>query len=194
MGIDTLAVRPVTYLAANIPGSAAAGKALRNASSYVIDKSLATAITGNPKKQLPAFEKWRLFSVESSNPLERRLKKIDNFLSGFRSVGKYTGLGFQLSSDAKRFVKARARTIEKYLESIEKKSYDLAKSFEGQYNTLTTSPASKDYYLDQVLAYLKGQVKLSELPKILQGSAKNLHPAEIHAQLQEPCDHNGVSE
>jgi hypothetical protein len=88
-GVD-LAVRPITYLAANIPGSAAAGKALRNASSYVIDKSLATAITGNPKKQLPAFEKWRLFSVESSNPLQRRLKKIDNFLSGFRSVGKYT--------------------------------------------------------------------------------------------------------
>jgi hypothetical protein len=173
-GIDLLAVRPATYLAANIPGSAAAGKALRNASSYVIDKSLATVITGNPTKQLPAFEKWRLFSVESSNPLQRRLKKIDNFLSGFRSVGKYTGLGFQLSSDAKRFIKGRARTIEKYLESIEKKSYDLAKSFEGQYNTLTTSPASKDYYLDQVLAYLKGQAKLSELPKILQGSAQNL--------------------
>ena len=79
-GIDLLAVRPATYLAANIPGSAAAGKALRNASSYVIDKSLSTVITGNPTKQLPAFEKWRLFSVESSNPLQRRLKKIDNFL------------------------------------------------------------------------------------------------------------------
>jgi len=173
-GIDTLAVRPVTYLAANIPGSTAAGKVLRNASSYVVDKALSTAITLNPTKQLPAFEKWRLFSVQSKDPLQRRLKKIDNFLSGFRSVGKYTGLGFQLSSEAKRFVKARSRTIEKYLESIEKKSYDLAKSFEGQYNTLTTSPASKDYYLDQVLAYLKGQVKLTELPKILQGSAKNL--------------------
>ena len=108
-GIDTLAVRPATYLAANIPGSTAAGKALRNASSYVIDKSLATVITGNPTKQLPAFEKWRLFSVESSNPLQKRLKKIDNFLSGFRSVGKYTGLGFQLSSDAKRFIKGRAK-------------------------------------------------------------------------------------
>ena len=80
--------------------------------------------------------------------IQRKLKRIDNFLSGFRSVGKYTGLGFQLSSDAKRFIKARSRTIEKYLESIEKKSYNLAKSFEGQYNTLTTSPASKDYYLD----------------------------------------------
>jgi hypothetical protein len=173
-GVDTLVVRPVTYLAANIPGSETAGRAIRNASSYAIDKGLSTVITGNPTKQLPEFSKWRLFSVESSNPLQKKLKKIDNFLSGFRSVGKYTGLGFQLSSDAKRFIKGRARTIEKYLESIEKKSYDLAKSFEGQYNTLTTSPASKDYYLDQVLSYLKGQAKLTELPKILQGSAQNL--------------------
>ena len=172
-GVD-LAIRPVTYLAANIPGSAAAGKAIRNASSYVIDKSLSTAITGNPTKQLPEFSKWRMFSVESSDPLQKRLKKIDNFLSGFRSVGKFTGESFQLTSGAKRQIKGRARTIEKYLESIEKKSYDLAKSFEGQYNTLTTSPASKEYYLDQVLSFLKGQAKLSELPKILQGSAQNL--------------------
>ena len=62
----------------------------------MIDKALSTAITLNPKKQLPAFEKWRLFSVQSSDPLQRKLKRIDNFLSGFRSVGKYTGLGFQL--------------------------------------------------------------------------------------------------
>jgi hypothetical protein len=172
-GVD-LAVRPVTYLAANIPGSATAGKAIRNASSYVIDKSLSTAITGNPTKQLPEFNKWRMFSVESSDPLQARLKKIDNFLSGFRSVGKFTGESFQLTSGAKRQIKARARTIEKYLESIEKKSYDLAKSFEGQYNTMTTSPASKEYYLDQVLGYLKGQAKKSELPKILQDSAENL--------------------
>ena len=103
------------------------------------------------------------------------LKKVDNFLSAFRSLGKYTGLGYLLTSEARREIKARARTIEKYLESIEKKSYNLAKSFEGQYNTMTTSPASKEYYLDQVLAYLKGQMKLSQLPKQLQETAENLN-------------------
>ncbi len=40
---------------------------------------------------------------------------------------------------------------------------------------LTTSPASKEYYLDQVLAYLKGQMKLSQLPKQLQETAENLN-------------------
>ena len=180
-GVDLL-VRPVTYLAANIPGSTAAGKGLRNASSYVIDKGLSTVLTGNPTKQLPAFEKWRMFSLKSKDPLEARLKKVDNFLSAFRSLGKYTGLGFQLTSEAKRQIKAKSRTIEKYLESIEKKSYDLAKSFEGYYNTATTSPASKDYYLDQVLSYLKGQIKKSDLPKVLQQTAEDLNKELINTK------------
>ena len=100
-------------------------------------------MTGNPTKQLPAFDKWRMFSTKSKDPVKARLKKVDDFLSGFRSLGKFTGLGYQLTSEARREIKARSRTIEKYLESIEQKSYDLAKSFEGMYNTATTSPASK---------------------------------------------------
>ena len=180
-GVD-LAIRPITYVAANIPGSTAAGKALRNASSYVIDKTLSTVITANPKKQLPDFDKWRMFSVKSSDPLERKLKKLDNFLSNFRSLGKQTGLGFQFTSGAKREIRARSRTIDKYLQSVEKKAYDLAKSFEGYYNTATTSPASKEYYLDQVLAYLKGQMKLSQLPKQLQETAENLNKELINTK------------
>ena len=173
-GVDNLVVRPVTYLAANIPGSATAGKAIRNASSYAIDKSLSTVLTLNPTKQLPEFSKWRMFSTKSKDPLEARLKKVDNFLSGFRSLGKYTDSGFSLTSNAKREIKARSRTIEKYLESIEKRSYNLAKSFEGLYNTGRTSPASKEYYLDQVLSFLKGQLTKSQLPKELQETALNL--------------------
>ena len=61
-GVDTLIVRPVTYLAANIPGSTALlVKKLRNASSFAIDKALSTAITLNPKKQLPEFENGECF-------------------------------------------------------------------------------------------------------------------------------------
>ena len=174
-GVDTLVVRPVTYLAANVPGSTAAGQAARKASSFVIDKTLAPLKIGTGAKQLPSFDKWRMFSTSSSDPLEKRLKKLDNFLSAFRSLGKGTGLKYQLTSEANREIKARSRTIEKYLQSIEKKSYDLAKSFEGQYNSLTTSPASRDYYLDKVLAFLKGQTKKSDLPKELQETAELLN-------------------
>jgi len=172
--VDKAVVTPVTYLAAKAT-PAPVGKALRSSSKFVIDKSLSTLLTLNPRKQLPEFDKWRLFSETSKDPLERKLRRLDNFLSYFRSLGKQTGLGYQITSDAKRRIKAQSRTIEKYLESIEKKSYDLAKSFEGQYNTATTSPASQDYYLDQVLSFLKGQTKLPALPKELQSTAQSLN-------------------
>ena len=172
--IDKGVVAPVTYLGAKaIP--APVGKKIRNASNFVIDKALSTVITGNPKKQLPEFAKWRLFSTDSLDPVERKLRRLDNFLSYFRSLGKQTGLGYQITSDAARAIKGDQRKIQKYLESLEKKAYDLAKSFEGQYNTNTTSKASQDYYLDQVLSFLKGQTQKSALPKELQTTAQGLN-------------------
>ena len=179
--VDKGVVSPISYLAAKATPEPV-GKALRNASNFVIDKSLSTAIAGNPKKQLPEFAKWRLFSVDSLDPVERKLRKLDNFLSYFRSLGKQTGLGYQITSDAKRAIKGDQRAVEKYLESIEKKAYDLAKSFEGQYNTATTSKASQDYYLDQVLSFLKGQTPKSALPKELQGTAQSLSNELIKAK------------
>ena len=71
-------------------------------------------------------------------------------MARFRSLGKQTGLGYQISSEARREIKAQSRTIEKYLESIEKKAYNLAKDFETKYNTTTSSEAGQKYYLDQI--------------------------------------------
>jgi len=172
--IDKGVVTPLTYLGSKAI-TTGTGQKLRNASNFVIDKALSTVITGNPKKQLPEFANWRLFSTDSLDPVERKLRRLDNFLSYFRSLGKQTGLGYQITSDAARAIKGDQRKIEKYLESVEKKAYDLAKSFESQYNTNTTSKASQDYYLDQVLSFLKGQTKKSDLPQELQTTAQGLN-------------------
>ena len=171
--VDKAVISPLTYLGSRAI-TPAMGQKLRNASAYTIDKALAPLKLGTGAKQLPPFEQWRLFSKDSRDPLQSRLKKLDNFLANFRSLGKQTGLGYQISSEAKREIKAQSRTIEKYLESIEKKAYNLAKDFETKYNTKTTSPASQDYYLDQVLGYLKGNIKKTELPIELQKSAEGL--------------------
>ena len=63
------------------------------------------------KTQLPEFSQWRMFSVNADDVLKRRLKKLDNILSYFRSTGEQTSTAFQLWSRAKREIKARARTI-----------------------------------------------------------------------------------
>ncbi len=171
-GVDKI-VEPLTLLSAKVIPAPVAKK-IKNASSYTINKALSTVITGRPNKQLPEFSQWRLFSETSRDPLKRKLKRLDQFLARFRSVGKQTGLGYQISSEARREIKAQSRTIEKYLESIEKKAYNLAKDFEAKYNTKTTSEASQKYYLDQVLAFLKGNLKRDALPIELRKSAEGL--------------------
>ena len=99
------------------------------------------------------------------------------------SDGKFYGISAKSTvGGGAGFKNPGVGTIDKYLKSVEKKAYDLAKSFEGYYNTATTSPASKEYYLDQVLAYLKGQIKKSELPKILQQTAEDLNKEIINTK------------
>ena len=62
---------------------------LRDLSMYTTEKIINPILTRNLKfEQLPKFEDWRLFSVADADPLKRRLKKLDNFLAAFRSVGK----------------------------------------------------------------------------------------------------------
>ena len=150
---------------------------LQQGTAYGLEKIISPVLIGKLpfKTQLPSFDQWSVFSKSSNDPLKRRLKKLDNVLSWFRSVGDKTNQQFTLTTRAAREIKARSRTIEKYLESIEKKSYDLAKGFKNQYNTNKTSPSSQQHYLDQTLDYLKGNTKLNQLPDILQDSAKNLN-------------------
>ena len=173
---DKAVITPLSIILSRTPGVPTGIRKLRDVSAFTTEKLLNPIISRNLKfEQLPKFDDWRLFSVADSDPIKKRLKKLDNFLAKFRSVGEKTGLGYQLTSDARREIKARSRTIEKYLESLEKKSYDLAKANKNLYNTKTTSPASQDYYLDQTLSYLKGQKKLDALPELLRGSASALN-------------------
>ena len=125
-------------------------------------------------KGLPEFKDWRLFTVNSADDLRVALKRIDNGLARLRSVGQRTGEAYQISAQANQFIKAKARIIEKLLESLEKRAYSVAKAFEGQYNKATTSPASRDKYLDEVLEFLEDKRTLNAVQKELQPTAKQL--------------------
>jgi hypothetical protein len=197
---DELAVKPVSYLATGTlkaplskPGQLEVqvpllGEAVQGIGSGVkifadflgkdvITRAAVAAMGAKPGliKQLPDFKDWRLFDISSDNPLERNLKKIDNVFSFFREAGPRSANQLFLDTEAQNFIKGKQRQIEKLIDSIERKAYDLANGFLRKYNTAGTSPAGQEYLLDQTLAYLKGQIKLSQLEPELRETAKALN-------------------
>ena len=185
---DTVAIKPVTYLASLdpvvLPGLAqGAGAFAKFLGQDVLARLAATAATGGKAflpslrgnyGQLPEFSKWRMFDVTSDDPLEAGLKSVDNFLKWFRDSGNQALYAFNLSGGAERFIKSKAREIEKYLEAIERKAYDLANGFLKRYETGFTSPAGEKNILDQIHEYLRGNLKLSKIEPELQELAKAL--------------------
>ena len=142
----------------------------------IITRAAVAAMGAKPGliKQLPDFKDWRMFEVNDADPLKANLKKIDDVFSFFRESGKRSPDQLYLDTEAQNFIKSQSRKIEKMLESIEKKAYDLANGFAKRYNTNKTSPAGENYVLDQVLSYIKGQIKLTDLPPELQSMSKKL--------------------
>jgi len=190
--VNYLGIKPVSYLLARTPGVSQTGqiaaKGLSLGAQFLGKDVLARAavgLMGTPTlKQLPDFKDWRMFEVTSEDPLQKNLKRFDNFLSFFRDSANQSANRFFLTGQTERKIKATSRKIEKQLDIIEKRAYDLARGFLKDYNTNTTSPAKQQYYLDQVISYLKGQVKLVDLPTQLQNPAEALNKNFINIKRE----------
>ena len=100
--------------------------------------------------QLPPFKDWRLKSVTSPNKIDQSVKHIDNVLSWFRSYGRQPKDIEGVSEQVKLYIKGRARKIDRTYEGLEKTAYNLAKKFQNDYNTATTSSPIQKYYLDMM--------------------------------------------
>ena len=147
-GINNAVFRPITYLGSREavkPVVTGTAKGIRNATDFVLTKAIAptivSAFSGKIVKQLPPFEQWRLYSVTNPNRELRVIKKLDNILSYFRSFGKSPKDIEGVSEKVMLFIKGRARKLDRTMEGLEKKAYNLAKGFERQHNRLTSSPA-----------------------------------------------------
>ena len=92
--VDTAVFRPIVYLGSTKlakPVVANASRAIEGVSKYALantSRLIASGLGGKFIKQLPDFKEWRLYSVTSPNKEEVGLKRLDNFLSYFRSFGK----------------------------------------------------------------------------------------------------------
>ena len=94
-GINTVVVKPVELLLGNklmAPVTKAGAETLQKAGKFTVSKVVApllvSGMSGKIVRQLPPFDQWRLQSITSPNRVTRNIKRIDNFLSAFRSDGK----------------------------------------------------------------------------------------------------------
>ena len=179
--VNTVVFRPITYLGSREavkPVVTGTAKSVRNATNFALTKFLAptivSAFSGKIVKQLPKFEDWRLYSVTNPAREKRVLKRLDNILSAFRSYGKQPKDIEGVSEKVMLYIKGRARKLDRTMEALEKRAYNLAKGFENNYNKSTSSPALQKHYLDQVEQFLRDQIKKQDLPKELQPLASDL--------------------
>jgi len=167
---------PVSYLSQPL------SKLIRNTPIFLGTNVITPAVIGlatrtNPIKvarQLPPFAEWRMLSKTNPNKVLAATASFDDFLSNFRSWNKDTLEMGIMGENLANKIKSKTRRMNKGLEDLEKSAYQLAQSFQTNYNKSITSPVGKQYDLDNVIQYLKGQRKLSDLPKEYQFSAKDI--------------------
>jgi hypothetical protein len=183
---NAVVVNPVTKLLSKsdvvVPGIA---NLIRESSQFTKESILTPIITGIkieykgglpvavPKfaGEIPPYKDWRLFSVTDSSPIKSKLKKLDNFISYFRTEFRTPENVYKLSSRAIADLKGQSKIINSYLDDLEVRAYNLAKAFGNQYKNSTSSEGGREYYLNLVEEYLKNQAKLNSLPKELQPTA-----------------------
>ena len=125
-------------------------------------------------KNLPDFQTWRQFSVNSKDPLHQYLAKIDNKLAMFRDIGKLGKDAFATMTQSDLYIRSKSRAVEKYLMDVERIAYKLAKAFEERHQKYGEFETIQKKYLDDVLDFLEGTIRLDQLPKQLQVPANDL--------------------
>jgi len=168
-----------SYLLARTPMVPTVARITRDWSMGALTKGVApmivSAMSGKVVKQLPPFKEWRMLSVANPKPELRNVKRLDDFLSYFRSFGdKNLAMG-TIDEGVKLTIKSKVRNVNKALEGVEVAAHRLAQGFETRYNKNTTSPVGEKYFLDKVIQYLKGQTQLESLPKELRFYAKEIN-------------------
>ena len=179
-----------SFILARTPGFKqavpAVAKATRDWTGAVLTKAVVPTLTGNLRmptrknlsliRQLPPFDQWKMIPETTPVPGLRRLKKFQDFLSYFSSFGKWNNALGTIDEQAKLMIRSKGKRMFKVIDDINTTAYKLAEVFQKRYNSNLTSPVGEKYWADQVLEYLKGQLKggLSSLPEEMRFFAKTL--------------------
>ena len=162
MGLNTIGTgfKGASYLLARNPLlHSDIARSLVGSTRYGVKKMISPMLAKVGYKGLPPFKDWRLFQVTRKGT-EGRLKKVDNVLSWFRSFGKTPQTIEGISEAVILNIKARARKIDKLLEGMEKRAYNVAKKFSDKRSKNMDGKAYQRMLLNDAVEYLQGTKKI----------------------------------
>ena len=173
------------YSKSIVPGaSRLAAQGLRKGGKLAMFKAIEPILRGvtvgkkgigfKNKGEIPPFDEWKLLTTTNTNPLKARLAKIARPVNYLTKEFRTPISIYKLQEQAGLNIKSENRVVNKYLQDLEARAYQLVKAQNGLFNKKPVSPLEIENQMQLVVAYLKNQISKNKLPKELQDSAEGL--------------------
>ena len=137
--------------------------------------TVARGIKNIADKVLPDPTNWKLYST-TSGPIKERVQGLADkyILTPLRTAGKNTPEGRAIFMEGEQLVAKYRKSVDLDLNEIEKGLYKtLNISFKDRVFKTATPVAAREY-LESFLSYLKGEVNVNTLPKVMHEPAKRI--------------------
>ena len=163
---NTLVLNPVSgIMKSRKTGIPQLAKGIRNAGGFIGSKVL----------RIPPYKNWAYFSTTQGPLKERILGLIESkILPPLRVRGPYTKEAKEIILKGEQMVRGYKKQVGLLITQIDRAIYDmLGKGFGNRIMTTSSVGAGRQHW-DDVVAYLRGEVKLDALPKVLNQPAKDI--------------------
>jgi hypothetical protein len=163
---NTLVLNPVSgIMKSRKTGIPQLAKGIRNAGGFIGSKVL----------RIPPYKQWAYFSTTQGPLKERILGLVESkVLPPLRVRGPYTKEAKEIMLKGEQMVRGYKKQVGLLITQIDRAVYDmLGKGFGNKAFTTSSVGAGRQHW-DDVVAYLRGEVKLDALPKVLHQPAKDI--------------------
>jgi len=140
-------------------------KGIRNAGGFIGGKVL----------KIPPYKNWGFFSTTMGPWRERFFASIEEkILPSLRVRGPWTKEASQILQQGEQMVRRFKKEVGLSISQIDRAIYGLMnRGFANRIMTTSSAMSGKQYW-DDVIRYLRGEIKLDALPAVLRGGAQDI--------------------
>ena len=163
---NTMILNPISgIMKSRKTGLPQLAKGIRNAGGFISSKVL----------RIPEYKRWAFFN-ETQGPLKERILGFveSKILPPLRVRGSWTKEAKQIILSGEQMVRRYKKEVGLLLTQIDRSIYHMMnKGFANKAFTTSSVGAGRQHW-DDVIGYLRGEVKIDALPKVVQQSAQDI--------------------